>query len=57
MKLSDIGNTTLLEIDKLKINGNRVFSKCEYRNPTGSHKDRTFLHIVNTHLCDLFLIS
>ncbi len=48
VKLNNIGNTILLELDKFRINGNRVFSKCEYRNPTGSHKDRTFLHIVNT---------
>ncbi|WP_132349012.1 pyridoxal-phosphate dependent enzyme [Photorhabdus luminescens] len=47
MKLSDIGSTILLEIDKFKINDNRVFSKCEYHNPIGSRKDRTFLHIVN----------
>ncbi|WP_016597917.1 cysteine synthase family protein, partial [Yersinia pestis] len=24
-----------------------LFSKCEFNNPTGSHKDRTFLHILN----------
>ncbi|MGE8097012.1 cysteine synthase family protein [Pseudomonas fluorescens] len=48
MKLSDIGNTPLLEIERLANNGNRIFSKCEFMNPTGSHKDRTYLNIVNT---------
>lgn len=47
MKLSDIGNTPLLEINSLANNGNRVFSKCEFQNPTGSHKDRTYLNIVS----------
>ncbi|MCW7546630.1 hypothetical protein OO184_01360 [Photorhabdus sp. APURE] len=47
MNLSDIGSTLLLEIDKFKINDNRVFSKCEYHDPIGSYKDRTFSHIVN----------
>ncbi len=30
MKLNDISNTVLLEINKFRINGNRVFSKREY---------------------------
>lgn len=47
VKLSDIGSTILLEIDKFKINDNRVFSKCEYHNPIGSNKGKTFSHIVN----------
>jgi cysteine synthase A len=48
MKLSDIGNTPLVEIKRLSKNGNRIFSKCEFMNPTGSHKDRTYLNIVGT---------
>ena len=47
MNLSDIGNTPLLEIESLAGNGNRIFSKCEFMNPTGSHKDRTYLNIVS----------
>ncbi|MFC6339300.1 pyridoxal-phosphate dependent enzyme [Pseudomonas sp. CCM 7891] len=47
MKLDDIGNTPLLEIERLANNGNRIFSKCEFMNPTGSHKDRTYLNIVS----------
>ncbi|PQQ39917.1 hypothetical protein C6H65_18130 [Photorhabdus luminescens] len=48
VELNDIGNTVLLEINKFRINGNRVFSKCEYQNSISRHKDRIFLHIVNT---------
>lgn len=47
MNLADIGDTPFLEIDNLSVNGNRFFSKCEFTNPTGSHKDRTYLHIIN----------
>lgn len=47
VKLSDIGSTPLLELKTLSVNENRVFSKCEFLNPTGSHKDRTYLNIVN----------
>lgn len=43
MELKDIGNTPLVELATLCANGNRVFSKCEYLNPSGSHKDRTYL--------------
>ncbi|KTL63105.1 hypothetical protein AA106_18210 [Photorhabdus laumondii subsp. laumondii] len=48
MKLNDIGNIVLLEINKFRINDNRVFSKREYQNFISRHKDRIFLHIVNT---------
>ncbi|WP_239954545.1 cysteine synthase family protein [Pantoea sp. Z09] len=48
MKLSHIGNTDLLQIHNLKINNNIIFAKCEFQNPSGSHKDRTFLHIINS---------
>ncbi|MBS9435018.1 hypothetical protein C6H66_20115 [Photorhabdus hindustanensis] len=47
VRLNDIGNTVLLEINKFRINGNRVFSKCEYQNSISRHKDRMFLHIDN----------
>ncbi|KRP67722.1 cysteine synthase family protein [Pseudomonas orientalis] len=47
MELKDIGNTPLVELATLCANGNRVFSKCEYLNPSGSHKDRTYLNIIN----------
>ena len=47
MKLTDIGNTPLVEVSGLLQNGNRLFSKCEYMNPSGSHKDRTYLYIIN----------
>jgi cysteine synthase len=46
--LDDVGNTDLIEIESIAKNGNRLFSKCELNNPTGSHKDRTFLHIIET---------
>ncbi|WP_202802459.1 pyridoxal-phosphate dependent enzyme [Pseudomonas asplenii] len=46
MKLIDIGNTPFLELFALAGSGNRFFSKCEFMNPTGSHKDRTYLSIV-----------
>lgn len=44
MKLGDIGNTPLVEV-KLD-SRNRVFSKCEFMNPSGSHKDRTYFNII-----------
>ncbi|CNG08304.1 pyridoxal-phosphate dependent protein [Yersinia similis] len=47
MELNDIGNTELIELTSLSINNNSLFSKCELNNPTGSHKDRTFLYIIN----------
>ncbi|EKN3345842.1 cysteine synthase family protein [Yersinia ruckeri] len=47
MENTVIGNTPLIKINKLNLNGNQVFAKCEYQNPTGSHKDRTFIHIIN----------
>ncbi|SDS98546.1 cysteine synthase A [Pseudomonas cedrina] len=47
MKLADIGNTPFLELTTLSSNGNRCFSKCEFLNPSGSHKDRTYLNIVS----------
>nr|WP_314570055.1 hypothetical protein [uncultured Pseudomonas sp.] len=43
MKLADIGNTPFLELAILSSNGNKYFSTCEFLNPSGSHKDRTYL--------------
>lgn len=47
MELADIGSTPLVELKTLSVNGNKVFSKCEFLNPSGSHKDRTYLNIVS----------
>ena len=47
MELTDIGNTPFLELTTLSANENRVFSKCEFLNPSGSHKDRTYLNIIS----------
>lgn len=44
---TEIGNTPLYEIKHLEIaNGNRIFAKEEYRNPTGSYYDRVFLNVL-----------
>lgn len=41
---SQIGLTPLYELDTKHIpNGNRIFAKEEWKNPTGSHYDRTYL--------------
>ena len=48
LELKKIGNTELKQISSLSKNGNKVFSKFELSNPTGSHKDRTFFHIIET---------
>lgn len=41
---SQIGQTPLYELDAKNIpNGNRIFAKEEWKNPTGSHYDRTYL--------------
>lgn len=48
MRLEDIGNTDLVELENIAFNGNRLFAKCEYQNPSGSHKDRTFLNIIES---------
>lgn len=42
-----IANTPLYEISKIKVpNGCRVFVKEEYHNPSGSHYDRVYLHLL-----------
>lgn len=43
----NIGNTPLYEIRNIEIpNGNRIFAKEEYLNPTGSHYDRVFWNLL-----------
>lgn len=46
LNLHHIGNTPLYQVNSIDANGNIVFAKCEFMNPTGSHKDRTFLYMV-----------
>ncbi|TKI06498.1 cysteine synthase family protein [Martelella alba] len=46
MDLNDIGNTRLVQLVDLELNKNKLFAKCECDNPTSSHKDRTFHHII-----------
>ncbi len=45
-ELHHVGNTRLHRVNSANANGNTIFAKCEFMNPTGSHKDRTFLHMV-----------
>lgn len=46
LNLHHVGNTPLHQVNSIDANGNTVFAKCEFMNPTGSHKDRTFLYMV-----------
>lgn len=42
-----IGNTPLHEIGQINVpNGCRIFAKEEYLNPSGSHYDRVYLHLL-----------
>jgi cysteine synthase len=42
-----VGNTQLYRITQIAQPGAAaVYAKCEFRNPTGSHKDRVFHHII-----------
>ncbi len=42
-----IGNTPVWEISRIPIpNNNRILAKLEYKNPTGSHYDRVFVHLL-----------
>lgn len=47
LELDQVGNTPMHRVSSINLNGNTVFAKCEFMNPTGSHKDRTFLYMVN----------
>lgn len=40
-----IGNTPLVELPAP--GQNRIFAKCEYRNPGGSHYDRVYIHLLS----------
>jgi cysteine synthase A len=41
-----VGNTPLYNIKKIEIpNGNKIFAKEEYLNPTGSNFDRIYIHL------------
>lgn len=46
LEFHHVGNTRLHRVNSANTFGNTVFAKCEFMNPTGSHKDRTFLHMV-----------
>ena len=40
--------TPLVEIEYLNLgNSTRAFAKCEFRGPTGSHKDRMYAYMIN----------
>ncbi len=46
--ISAIGGTELCELRHVTSPGSaRVLAKCEFRNPTGSHKDRIFNYMIN----------
>src|SRR5580765_4898107 len=43
---AEIGHTPLHEVKSIVVpNGNRIFAKEEYLNPTGSHYDRVFVRL------------
>jgi len=41
-----IGNTSFVEIKNIVNSHCKLFAKCEFENPTGSHKDRVYLSII-----------
>ena len=44
---SQVGNTPLIELDVHAFStGSRLFAKAEHTNPTGSHYDRVYLHLL-----------
>ena len=46
--LYQVGGTELRRLERLVPDGHAdVYVKCEFRNPTGSHKDRVFLHMID----------
>lgn len=48
------GNTKLLKLDLPVPNGNRIYAKCEFENPTGSHYDRVYPHLLEIMLREGF---
>jgi cysteine synthase A len=46
--IAAIGNTELRRLENLADDGMaQILAKCEFRNPTGSHKDRVFHHMID----------
>jgi cysteine synthase A len=46
---AQVGNTELRRIARLApADGAQIFAKCEFQNPTGSHKDRVFGYMIDT---------
>src|SRR5688572_25094453 len=44
---SKVGNTNLYKIRHIEVpNGNKIFAKEEYQNPTGSHYDRVYPYLL-----------
>lgn len=44
---NEVGNTKMVKIaNLLKNSSSNIYAKCEYLNPSGSHKDRTFNYII-----------
>ena len=41
-----IGNTSMVEINVILPESCRLYAKCEFENPTGSHKDRVYFSII-----------
>jgi len=44
---NEVGNTPIVKISNLAQHCCNIYAKCEFKNPTGSHKDRTFNYIVD----------
>lgn len=45
-----VGNTPLVLLDRICAPGGpTILAKCEHLNPTGSHKDRVFKHLIDRH--------
>jgi|GEM_PF-3482428 len=40
------GRTNLLKLDIPVLNGNKIYAKCEFENPTGSHYDRVYPYLI-----------
>ncbi len=51
----EVGRTQLVELKGVAPNGNRIFAKLEYQNPTGSHYDRVYPHLL--HLLEQLGVS
>jgi len=49
------GKTRLLKLDIPIPNGNKIYAKCEFENPTGSHYDRVYPYLIEILLNTGFL--